>query len=81
MDWPGIRDRIFGRLDAISEGGRAYRDVNGVSNYDLIHDISRNRDGFRECSGFELRGGVERQQQERWTMSAQPGEVCLPVSD
>jgi mycothione reductase len=26
VDWPGIRDRIFGRLDAISEGGRAYRD-------------------------------------------------------
>ncbi len=27
VDWPGIRDRIFGRLDAISAGGRAYRDL------------------------------------------------------
>jgi hypothetical protein len=27
-------------------GGRAFRDANGVSNYDLVHDISRNRDGL-----------------------------------
>lgn len=25
VDWPGIRDRIFGRIDAISDGGLAYR--------------------------------------------------------
>src|SRR5690625_690203 len=25
-DWPGIRDRIFSRIDAISEGGKVYRD-------------------------------------------------------
>ena len=25
-DWPVIRDRIFSRIDAISEGGRVYRD-------------------------------------------------------
>ncbi len=25
VDWPGIRDRIFGRIDPISEGGRIYR--------------------------------------------------------
>mgnify|MGYP003482100768 FL=1 len=27
-------------------GGRVYRDANGVSNYDRIHDISRNGDGL-----------------------------------
>ncbi len=27
-------------------GGRAYRDFNGVSNYDHIHDITRNGDGL-----------------------------------
>jgi mycothione reductase len=26
VDWPGIRDRIFGRIDPISAGGRAYRE-------------------------------------------------------
>lgn len=25
VDWPGIRDRIFGRIDSIEEGGRRYR--------------------------------------------------------
>ncbi len=27
-DWPGIRDRIFGRIDPISEGGEAWRRSN-----------------------------------------------------
>lgn len=26
VDWPGIRDRIFGRIDAIEAGGRRYRE-------------------------------------------------------
>jgi len=26
VDWPAIRDRIFGRIDPISEGGKAYRE-------------------------------------------------------
>ncbi|MBP1326818.1 mycothione reductase [Leucobacter exalbidus] len=26
VDWPGIRDRIFGRIDAIEAGGREYRE-------------------------------------------------------
>src|SRR4029079_19744976 len=25
VDWPGIRDRVFGRIDPISAGGEAYR--------------------------------------------------------
>ena len=25
-DWPAIRDRVFGRIDPIAEGGRAYRE-------------------------------------------------------
>ncbi|WP_154605352.1 mycothione reductase [Arthrobacter sp. AQ5-05] len=26
VDWPGIRDRVFGRIDAIEAAGRAYRE-------------------------------------------------------
>ena len=26
VDWPAIRDRIFGRIDAIASGGKAYRE-------------------------------------------------------
>lgn len=33
-DWPAIRDRVFGRIDPISEGGRQYRDT-GTENVTL----------------------------------------------
>ena len=26
VDWPGIRDRVFGRVDPISASGRGYRE-------------------------------------------------------
>lgn len=26
VDWPALRDRVFGRIDPISEGGKAYRE-------------------------------------------------------
>jgi mycothione reductase len=32
VDWPGIRDRIFGRIDAIEAGGRRYREGNECPN-------------------------------------------------
>lgn len=35
IDWPVIRDRIFGRIDPISAGGEAYRDE-GCDNITLI---------------------------------------------
>jgi hypothetical protein len=36
----------FGAATAALSGGRAVRDVNGNSNYDFMHDITRNRDGL-----------------------------------
>lgn len=36
----------FGAATAAMSGGRAVRDVNGNSNYDFMHDITRNRDGL-----------------------------------
>ena len=32
VDWPGMRDRIFGRIDAIEAGGRQYREGTGSPN-------------------------------------------------
>jgi len=32
VDWPGMRDRIFGRIDAIEAAGRAYRAGTGSPN-------------------------------------------------
>lgn len=37
--WEEIRDRIFGRIDAISEGGRKYRDVE-LENVDLYAEFA-----------------------------------------
>jgi mycothione reductase len=39
-DWPAIRDRVFGRIDAIAEGGRRYRE-SGSENVTLIEGTAR----------------------------------------
>ena len=39
-DWPAIRDRVFGRIDAVSEGGRRYRE-NGSEKVTLIEGTAR----------------------------------------
>ena len=39
-DWPAIRDRIFGRIDPIAEGGRQYR-ATGTPNVTLFHGTAR----------------------------------------
>lgn len=39
-DWPAIRDRVFGRIDPIAEGGRRYR-ADGSENIDLIEGTAR----------------------------------------
>lgn len=39
-DWQGIRDRVFGRIDAISEGGEEYR-ASGEPNISLLREQVR----------------------------------------
>jgi mycothione reductase len=39
-DWPAIRDRVFGRIDPIAEGGRRYRE-SGSANVTLIQGTAR----------------------------------------
>jgi mycothione reductase len=39
VDWPAVRDRVFGRIDPISVGGRAYRA--GLPNTDLYEGEAR----------------------------------------
>jgi peptidoglycan hydrolase-like protein with peptidoglycan-binding domain len=38
----------YGGAVAAATGGRVYRDSNGTSNYDYMHDITRNRDGLNQ---------------------------------
>lgn len=55
VDWPGIRDRIFGRIDAISEGGRRYR-AEELENVTLYQEQVRftSPTTMRTASGREL---------------------------
>lgn len=39
-DWVSIRDRVFGRIDPIAEGGRQYR-LSGTPNVELIEGTAR----------------------------------------
>lgn len=39
-DWPAIRDRVFGRIDPIAEGGRTYRE-SGSPNITLVEGTAR----------------------------------------
>lgn len=40
VDWPAIRDRVFGRIDPIAAGGREYR-ATGTPNVTLIQGTAR----------------------------------------
>ena len=40
VDWPAIRDRVFGRIDPIAEGGRQYR-LDGHPNVTLVEGSAR----------------------------------------
>jgi hypothetical protein len=45
----------FGQARAAATGGRVHRDADGVSNYALMHDITRNRDGLNALLGIEAK--------------------------
>jgi peptidoglycan hydrolase-like protein with peptidoglycan-binding domain len=44
----------YGGAVAALTGGRVIRDSNGTSNYDYMHDITRNRDGLDQRMGHTL---------------------------
>jgi mycothione reductase len=65
VDWPGLRDRIFGRIDAISAGGKAYREGPENANVTLYTGWARfigdktlaielNDGGIPDVPGLEL---------------------------
>jgi mycothione reductase len=40
VDWPAVRDRVFGRIDPIAAGGEAFRDE-GCANVTLVRGTAR----------------------------------------
>ena len=61
-NWPGIRDRIFGRIDPISAGGEQYRAT--ASNITLY------RDHARFVAPGTLQAGDEQITADRWVIAA-----------
>lgn len=60
-------------------GGRAYRDSQGISNYDRIHDISRNGDGLDALMPTARRPAVEAQAAAAHVSTPdQPASVARP---
>ena len=51
VDWPAIRDRVFGRIDPIAAGGREYR-ASGTPNVELIAGTAR----FVDTHEFDVDG-------------------------
>jgi peptidoglycan hydrolase-like protein with peptidoglycan-binding domain len=45
----------YGGAVAAVEGGRVIRDSNGTSNYDYMHDITRNRDGLNQWMSHDVK--------------------------
>jgi len=56
-------------------GGRAYRDPNGISNYDRIHDITRNGDGLDKLMSLDKRGPAN----EGGAIAGQAGTLADPA--
>ncbi|MCP3426481.1 mycothione reductase [Rothia sp. AR01] len=56
VSWPAIRDRVFGRIDAISQGGLEYRE--GLENVDVYTEYARLVEPhvLETASGARLRG-------------------------
>jgi hypothetical protein len=65
----------FGSAREAMTGGRAFRDANGVSNYDLVHDITRNRDGLDKLMA------VSDPQRSASVDNAHSGPVAASVAD
>lgn len=57
LDWKAVRERVFGRIDAISAGGEQYR-VSGEPNISLVRETVRFTDSHEitTASGRVLRG-------------------------
>ena len=54
-------DQMIGYGAAVSAitGGRAIRDARGISNFDYLHDITRNKDGLKEMMSEMLLSAVK----------------------
>ncbi|WP_218219745.1 mycothione reductase [Nesterenkonia sp. Act20] len=68
VDWPGMRDRIFSRIDAISSGGHRYREE--LDHVDLVEEkVTLSGDFSQAPFAFVSESGV-RAQADRMVIAA-----------
>lgn len=79
VDWPAIRDRIFGRIDPIGEGGLVYRrDHEDNANLTLLRGTGRFT-GPREMEVALHEGGTEHITADVFVLGAGSRPVLPPV--
>lgn len=83
VDWPALRDRIFGRIDAIAEGGRDYRrgqphvtvyegDARFVGDHELLVTAPDGTEATLSADRFVLAAGARPRIPEIPGLSATP---------
>ncbi|GAB2775099.1 mycothione reductase [Nocardioides salsibiostraticola] len=72
-DWAAIRDRVFGRIDAISAGGEAYR-ATGTENVTLIQGTAR----FTGDRTFDVEGRTISADQVLLAAGSRPSVPPIP---
>ncbi|MEM8902065.1 MAG: mycothione reductase [Actinomycetota bacterium] len=71
VDWPGIVDRVFGRIDPIARGGEEWRA--GLANFDVYKEHGR----FVDHKVMEV--GDQRITADRWILAAGARPFIPPV--
>ncbi len=77
VDWPGMRDRIFSRIDAIEAGGRAYR--SGEENPNITVYPGRGRFIAHKTMEIALPDGTETITADRWILAAGSRALLPPI--
>jgi mycothione reductase len=78
VDWPGIRDRIFGRIDAIEAGGRRYREGDECPNITVFAGRGTFT-GHKQLSIALHDGSTEVITADRWVLAAGSSAVVPDV--
>ena len=78
VDWPGMRERIFSRIDAIEAGGRAYRQGPECPNVSVFSGHGRFT-GPRQLHVSLHDGGTEVLTADRFVLAAGSRAVVPPI--
>jgi len=79
VDWPALRDRVFARLDAIAEGGRAYREGPDDPNVTVYAGHGRFTGAKTLSVSYPDRRPDDEITADRWVIAAGGHAVVPPI--